>query len=732
MINEIILRRKNKVTLNILSDIIEEKNTAHVITIMKNVQNLGYTFSQELFNKLIGMSVKDINKFYIELIPMLKAMVGADVIYNPFYPNFPEQVIEASDAELFINAIIHYWSSGCVLPEYTKEERLPLFDNPDLIVLDYGNITELDEILNNLISSKTSLSVSDKKDIVTIFNECGFSINALPEIIPFKENMVVIAKIVIENTDKELWFPILSKYFKTATDVLRLATELSGGDTSLAENTKYISFGRQIRLLLLKLLDNCNNIEEDMKRYQMNWIKLGEKLHPGEYKQYNKANTAFDKLRNGGKIDTYASKVEKYIKTGNIKNAVELLEKRPGEFARRLDVLLRVGSKDCSYIIARFSNIAEKVSIPVLLQVKEHFTYRCDDNDSRIFFPKGMLTKAYVIENELSTIDNNVCEGIVSVCERAIINQLSEKEKFGKVFISDSMKWYCVPQSQRSASSGKKIITRGSRLPINKDFIRLFIRWENEICENGNEKRTDIDLSCSFLNENYQELNTVSYYDLRNTYSCHSGDYVDAPRPDGACEFIDIDINMAIALEVRYAVVQVYGYTMSKFCNLDGLYAGWMERDDLNSGEIFEPSTVKNKINLTGSTMCMIPMVFDLLRKEIIWMDMALNTRAYFPRNSASNIHGIALSVKGIVEGHKPNMYDLIRMNVSARGTITEDRNDADIIFDTDTTKPTKKVIIEVQNDKGEVIETKEEERVKEDIKIITPFDTEVFMGDLM
>ena len=157
-----------------------------------------------------------------------------------------------------------------------------------------------------------------------------------------------------------------------------------------------------------------------------------------------------------------------------------------------------------------------------------------------------------------------------------------------------------------------------------------------------------------------------------------------------------------------------------------------MERNDLNSGEVFEPSTVQNKIDLTGNTMCMIPMVFDLLKKEVVWMDMALTTQFYFSRNTANNIHGVALSVKGIVEGHKPQMYDLIQMNAKARGTITEDRNDADIIFDTDTTKPIEKVIVEVQNDKGEIIETRVEERVKEDVNIVTPFDIDIFMGDLM
>ena len=42
------------------------------------------------------------------------------------YPNFPQQVADASDAELFINAVIHYISMGSWTPEYEKAPRLSL------------------------------------------------------------------------------------------------------------------------------------------------------------------------------------------------------------------------------------------------------------------------------------------------------------------------------------------------------------------------------------------------------------------------------------------------------------------------------------------------------------------------------------------------------------------------------------------------------------------------------
>ena len=136
--NEILLRRKNKVIVEKGS--VTEPNNQYIVTIMKNVEALGYTFSKELFETLQTLTKEDLHKFYLELIPMLKKMVGANVIYKPMYPNFPESVMEADYIDLFINAIVHYWSGGTLYPYEEKNERLPLFEETKINLMnnDFG------------------------------------------------------------------------------------------------------------------------------------------------------------------------------------------------------------------------------------------------------------------------------------------------------------------------------------------------------------------------------------------------------------------------------------------------------------------------------------------------------------------------------------------------------------------------------------------------------------------
>ena len=75
---------------------------------LKNIESLGFTLSKEVFDILKTYSISDIGDFYYKIIYDLKKFVGAHVIYEPMYPNFPKQVMHTSKAELYTNAALHY------------------------------------------------------------------------------------------------------------------------------------------------------------------------------------------------------------------------------------------------------------------------------------------------------------------------------------------------------------------------------------------------------------------------------------------------------------------------------------------------------------------------------------------------------------------------------------------------------------------------------------------------
>lgn len=694
----IILRRKNRVFINdddmlkSLSTAAGEKNKQIVATMNKNIEVFGYTMSEALFDKLVHMKAKSREVVYDILVNGLKELTGADKVYNPMYPNFPESVMEKGDFELYFNAIVHYWSFGTLLPYEEKEERVPLFNTAKVKVLEAGSFDDLNDIFNNLCASKTSLSKSDVNDMIFILNSAKVT---LPDEMPFKENAACVCRLLVDtgvDTDGSL----CKKYVKTATDVLRLVTAMSDGDVSLAENTKFRNLKRSERRIIMNLLAGCGNAAEDMNRYAGRWIRVGEKLHPGEFaknERYTKVVQAFGIIRNDGKIQSFGGKVDAAIASGDVTTVVSLLKKRPGEFARRIDFLLRTFDKDADRktVIMGFASVAKDVSSTVLLQVREHFINKLNGNDDmRVFFPKGNLARSYYVKNnKTETVSEDAMKMVIAVCESTLVNIYGNREFLGKVYIDEALKNYTVPFSLRSAGKTMTAVSRGSRIAIDDSakIIRPFIWWTNT-----KDNIIDVDLSIAVFADDWNCLEHVSYSNLKSSRFgiCHSGDITNGGPVDGegVAEFIDLDIEKALSAGARYAVFNVYNFSNENFSKMEHAAFGFMTRNDMKIGEIFEPSTVKQRMDLASATTTCIPVIFDLKERVFVWCDMALtadHVRAgYGGINVESNLPSVVVTCKAIVDVKKPNLYDLFTFNATARGVITDNPDEADIRFGLD------------------------------------------------
>jgi hypothetical protein len=414
--NEIYLRRRRKVFLSGGSGQLPENTAA---ALLKNIDPLGFTLSPQVIERLHTLSLEELTDFYTELVAGLRALVGAHREWKPMYPDFPTQVMEMSEARLYLNAIIHYWTNQ--LPQYVKRERLPLLDNVELKVIELGTPEEFDSIFSILVSAKGSLSAQDKEDarwFVTHYGDGVFRL--LPGEIPARETVAFLGAALMSHTSRAPEF--LQAHVKTATDVLRLAVALSEGDVSLAESTKFKTFPRSTRRLLLQRLNTFPNAIEDMLRWKGRWIRLGERLHPGEWKdKFPSAYSAFDVLRNDKPFATFNAQVEAALEKRDTQSAIALLQNRPGELARRLDHLLRLDLDRWQATLETFGSIAGQVSTPVLLQVWTHFKHRQDALELRIFFPKGNVGKVQALPNTLPKLPPEVCDAVSGENGRVIM-----------------------------------------------------------------------------------------------------------------------------------------------------------------------------------------------------------------------------------------------------------------------------------------------------------------------
>lgn len=246
-----------------------------VATMIRNIQSLGFTFSKEALEQLSTYGDSKLHELYDDIVPVLQKMVGAHKKYEPMYPNFQKQVMEADEAELYLNAMMHYfgdWAGVRIMPKYEKEERKFFNEKVEYTVIGTTEDYELHDIFRNIMRSKTAISKEDKDDLGWYLDNCEYD---LPAEIPHKEVLAFVANRIMEGRN-----PIeLVIYFKSATDILRLAVAMSDGDVSLAENTRFRSFKRKERRFLLRMLDYIKNAEEDMARYRRQENSAGV-LHP--------------------------------------------------------------------------------------------------------------------------------------------------------------------------------------------------------------------------------------------------------------------------------------------------------------------------------------------------------------------------------------------------------------------------------------------------------------------
>jgi hypothetical protein len=111
-----------------------------------------------------------------------------------------------------------------------------------------------------------------------------------------------------------------------------------------------------------------------------------------------------------------------------------------------------------------------------------------------------------------------------------------------------------------------------------------------------------------------------------------------------------------------------------------------MERAYPNSGEIFEPKTVVNKLDVSSESTICIPVIFDLKNRLFIWTDLALKRNPLYFNNIEGNANNTVNVSRAMVELSTPNLYDLFRLNVLARGELVETSEEADVTIGLDET----------------------------------------------
>ena len=663
-------------------------NRSLVLTLNAHLMSLGYMLAQPLLITFMRLPASEVIPVGGQMIQYLRERQGSHVQHQPMYANFPQQVIEMSCQELYMNALMHYYTCGYWQPDYAQLPREFAFEQVKFQSINQISETQFRALFSTLLQSQDSLSAQDKAIIEWFLQHEAAKALPLPEEIPFHENRCLVAAHWLKMGQD------ITPLIKTSTDILRLATYLSHGDVSLADNTKFRSLPRALRRRLLAQLTRVIN-EEDIGRHRNKWVRLFHNLHVGDYS--SKLFKIAQKVRNGEPLQSFYAQLEAALSQQDVTTAIRLLRTRPGEFGRRLDHVMRI-AQTCDQqslhptqpnanvapapntnqqqtVINAFVAVVDAIPTRNLLQLLGHLQTRFESIDQRVVFPKGSLQKAVVVKHALEALNpervNQLRQGIMSSLSKRFANLPA----LGKVWLDPALMDCPLPSQQRSASSGLFSVARGTRFPLGyeQDTLRLFVYWVG----------MDIDLSATFHAADGSVIEQVSYTQLRSAsyQAFHSGDITRAPN--GASEFIDIHLPSA-AQKAHYLAMNVLVFNGPTFAEHSTCFVGWMLREYPGHNALYEPSTVKQKLDLRQACSHVLPVVFDLQERKAIWMDLPIPSNAFY--HSVNNVENhrasITQKLNAILHMHnRLSLYDLFYLHAQARGTIVTDKAKADTIF---------------------------------------------------
>ena len=609
--------------------------------------------------------------------------------YQPFYPDFPIQVRTASEATLLVNAALHYLGDVVgvrILPDYRPSPREPLpGDDGALTELGLATTQDLERIVAHLAAQATPFSAQDRADLMALR---GFGPEAAPHV-AVKENLAVLT----------VTFPDLdfSASYRTVTDVLRLAVAMAGGDVSLAEPCRFPSFSRAQRRRLLGLLDAVGQAQdsrdsaEEMARRCERWKRLVRHLRPGDYaRRFPRAAALLHQVASGEAEAGFASRLEEALARRDVDGALRLLSARPGVFARRLNHLLRLCADEAARerVVAEFARVAPEVSVPVLVRLWEYFSSPGPDA-----LPWRVVAIKAATGTKTTLIPSTRRPGPADAAVvRAVEEALRQRKGLGRIAVDQGLyEGYTAPVGLRSASPGMRTAGRGTRLPLPEgETIRFFLHWR-DLPENPAEAsgpagpaaaedrgtRVDLDLSAFFVSEDFTRTEQIAYYNLRSTAAVHSGDLTSAP--DGAAEFIDVTLAEALRQGWRYVVMTVHSFSHHQLSEVPECWAGAMARGaDPQSGEVFEASTVMQRLDLVSPTFNATPFVIDLTERRLIWWDLPVGVGEHQVANLDRSSNRVLAHLLDLLKGRRMPLAHLLGLLAD---DVVKDPDEAQVVF---------------------------------------------------
>lgn len=567
-------------------------------------------------------------------------------------------------------------------------------------------VKDMKNVFSSLLSSATPLDGTQKDSLEQLLREFPLPDDAN---ITMKETAMLVIKLLVEQGKSEE----ASKLLKTPTDVLRYLWYEKTGYVQIIEPKTLIAHARKLYFHIWGPLDKGADAAMDMKKKLMlkydrkaclrvalwlnaipmtakqaaenmnpkrgMWVRMIRALRLGEYSRKKGFDHLAEILDVFYKQDysTWQGRVDKACSENDAEKTLALLKERPGLFARCLFAsMLRFGSKK---VLAAFSEIEDKLPARLLLSLGNAAESYFDSKETRLVRPITGVT--YKIEaNKLLALYDEIdrkamVEAVNELYKASMARRFAAQKTESKtIFIDPSL--YNIPVSvgDRSATiQDTSCALMGTRFPVEGDAVRLFLQWGKGL----HAQHLDMDLSCRIaLPDN--NIAECAYYSLTCVGAKHSGDIRSIPEMVGTAEYVELSLPELEAAGAKYATFTCNAYSVGALS--PNLMVGWMDsanemKISEKNGVAYDPSCVQHIVRISEGNLSkgLVFGVFDVAKREIIWLEMPF---------TAQTLRGAdAASVEALLQrlAAKLSVGQLLEMKATAQNlAFTQKAEDAD------------------------------------------------------
>ena len=582
------------------------------------------------------------NKFNIKVTESAQYLTESNIrdaadnlgeyVPEPFYKGFPQSVLALTSEQLLIDQLLHYFDTyalgnfeGDAAHSLFEEqfERLAFKEKCEIkefrVVTEEEALKLVNEAVNDLLKSTRPLSATNYDLVLTWVKNYDYSID----------------KIASKNTTVKLLLDTREISFINyinLSDVIKLVEELNYRVYN-NKNIKKLNFKNQDRKFISVVLDTLFNKITSETAFRDIKMQCAEKrkiwnglLYHIHYEPINRYAKDFIEAMASNDTASHMGNFEALMRSNHIDRAVRYLSDSKGSTAvlRNLNYILSrcETTEDVKAVVSQL-NFDNPIAI---IQLLISYNRELEHSTRNFKFTKFNKLKVHTetveeVNRRKSYISETTKELLKTVLKENLANIY--KGKLSKVYIEQGMENMAVPLQETTSNSGYGTLPKGSRIPLNTEGkkVRLFTYWE---------KVNDIDLSSIAINRD-GTTGEFSWRTMARNQSAAVTFSGDQTRGfNGGSEYIDVDIERFKEKypKTKYLIVcdNVFtgGYTFNK-CHCT---AGYMLRDKRDSGQVFEPKTVKSSFKVTGDSSFNYLFAIDMDTEEFIWLNIIRDSNA--------------------------------------------------------------------------------------------------------